>query len=85
MFAALATGARGAMLCLRSTGACLEVRIRAELKELACSLQRLLMVSSAEQRLHIPSLCFDPALHHGPHHTLSAIARHGLVAVHQRF
>lgn len=53
-----------------STGACLEVSLSAELKELAGGVQRLLVVTSSDQSLRIPSLCFNPALQRLPYITL---------------
>ena len=45
---------------LLDTGAHLEVSLSAELKELAGSVQRVLMVPSSDQRLRVPGLCFNP-------------------------
>lgn len=42
--------------------ACLKVSFHTGLKDLACSLQRLLVIASPQQCLRIPGLCLDPAL-----------------------
>ena len=44
-----------------ATVACLEVGLSTELKELAGCLQRLLIITSSDQRLCISVLCLNPA------------------------